>query len=64
MPHSYNNSMSSNDGERVHYTPRREARDRKEQRSSSKREVVVHNHKRQSSDEPLRRSGMSGTKWE
>lgn len=63
MPHSYNNSISSNEGERIYYNPRRENRDRKEPRSHSSREVVIHNHPRSSSGEPARTSGMQGGRW-
>ncbi|RMZ79142.1 hypothetical protein DV738_g3511, partial [Chaetothyriales sp. CBS 135597] len=61
MPHSHSSSNSS--VERVYYDPRREARKRDKRSSGGRREVVVHNHKTPSGDEPLRRSDMMANKW-
>ncbi|RMD42194.1 hypothetical protein DV735_g2958, partial [Chaetothyriales sp. CBS 134920] len=61
MPHSHSSSDSS--VERVYYDPRREARKRDKGTSSGRREVIVHNHKAPSGDEPLRRSDMMANRW-
>jgi hypothetical protein len=55
--------MSSLEGERVYYNPRRENRDRKEARISSPREVIVHNHGRSAVSEDRRTHCHSGSKW-
>jgi len=53
---------SSSEAERVHYNPRRDQRDRKETRPTTKRTVVVVHHDRPTYD-TKRTSDMVGTKW-
>jgi hypothetical protein len=55
--------MSSLEGERIYYNPRRENRDRKEARTPTTREVVVHNHGRPAVSEERRSQHYSGSKW-
>jgi predicted ATP-dependent protease len=55
--------MSSLEGERVYHNPRRENRDRKEARTSTTREVVVHNHGRAAATDDRRSHYYSGSKW-